>query len=78
MNTISESCVRFLQSDKLNDVLKFGFPVTSVIAKHALKHDEAFVAFWPKPVGRPSETSDTHAIKQLAIVVALWPKPAGS
>ena len=78
MNTMRLSWVSCLQSERLNDTLKFGFPVTSVSAMHALKHIEVFVAFWPKPVGRPSETSDTHAEKQLPIFVAFWPKPAGS
>ena len=78
MNTIRLLWVSCLQSERLNDTLKFGFPVTSVSAKHALKHAEVFVAFWPKPVGRPSETSDIHPKKQLLIFVAFWPKPAGS
>ena len=78
MNTIRLSWVRFLLFERLNDTLKFGFPVTSVSAKHASKQPLIFVAFWPKPVGRPSETSDTHAIKQPLIFVAFWPKPAGS
>ena len=78
MNTIRLSWVSCLQSERLNDALKFGFPVTSVSAEHALKQFTVFVAFWPKPVGRPSETSDTHPKKQLLIFVAFWPKPAGS
>ena len=63
---------------KSTDTLKFGFPVTSVSEEHAPKQLMVFVAFWPKPVGRPSETSDTHLLKQLLIFVAFWPKPAGS
>ena len=78
MNTMRLSWVSCLQSERLNDTLKFGFPVTSVSAEHALKQPLIFVAFWPKPVGRPSETSDTHPKKQLPIFVAFWPKPAGS
>ena len=78
MNTIRLSWVSCLQLERLNDTLKFGFPVTSVSAKHAPKQSTVFVVFWPKPVGRPSETSDAQQKKQKLIFVAFWPKPAGS
>ena len=77
MNTMSESCVSFLHSDKLNDVLKFGLPVTSVNETQATKQFTVFVAFWANPVGRASETSDTHCAKHYVTFVAFCPNPAG-
>ena len=58
ITTMSESWVRFLQSERLNDTLKFGLPVMSVSAAQPLKHLDVFVAFCPNPAGRTSETSD--------------------
>ena len=77
MNTISESCVSFLLPDKLNDVLKFGLPITSVNEEQASKQYPVSVAFWANPVGSASETSDTHSAKHHETLVAFCPNPAG-
>ena len=77
MTTIRLSCVSFVQSENVNDVLRFGFPIMSESEKQALKHLPVFVAFRPNPVGSTSETSDTHPKKQLLTSVAALPNPAG-
>ena len=60
MNTIRLSWVRFLLSERLNDTLKFGFPVTSVSEKHALKQFTVFVAFCPNPAGSERDVIVVH------------------
>ena len=77
MNTMSESCVSLLLSERLNDTLKFGLPVTSVNERQALKQFTVFVAFCPNPTGRTSETSDAHTAKHEETFVAFWPNPDG-
>ena len=78
ISTIRLSCVSFMLAEMSNVVLKFGFPVILTSEPQPSKQFPVFVAFWPKPVGRPSETSDTHPLKHPLISVAFWPKPAGS
>ena len=57
--------------------MKLGLPVMVSSAKQALKQLAVFVAFWPNPAGRTSETSDVHTAKHELTFVAFCPNPAG-
>ena len=78
MTTIRLSCVSCVLSERLNDTLKFGFPVMVSSAVHFVKQLERFIAFCPKPVGSVSEVREVHSLKQLWAYCAACPKPVGS
>ena len=77
MTTMIESCVSSVLSERLNDTLKFGFPVMVLSAVHFLKQLERFIAFYPKPAGKDSEVREVQPVKQLWAYNAFCPKPAG-